>query len=252
MHYSIPGLEGYFGGKGSAGVHQQIINIIPPHDVFGSFFLGHDYILRSIKPAKRTFACELNPQVYEAWRKALPGVIQHFNYFETLDYRGKNQFELNNTCGITMLENLVSRKAQKKTVFYLDPPYPHDTRLSNHRYLFEMTVNQHIRMLKAAKLVDAYVLISSYENELYNEYLKDWNTKQFPSMTRSGKTAMETVYFNYDLPTELHDYRYFGNDYKEREHYKLKAQRLTRKFKDMTALERNYYSSILKSKGVIS
>lgn len=95
-------------------------------------------------------------------------------------------------------------------------------------------------------------MISHYKNELYDSYLKDWNTISFMSQTRSGKPRKETVYFNYEKPTELHDYSFYGNNYKSREHNKLKAARLVAKFDRMKPLEKNYYLNALQQNGVIS
>ena len=81
---------------------------------------------------------------------------------------------------------------------------------------------------------------------MYQHELKDWNKIHFTSQTRKG-VAVETVYFNYNMPTELHDYSYIGSDYKEREQYKLKRSRLIDKFNRMTQLERNYYMEALSN-----
>lgn len=60
MNFSIPTLEGYFGGKGSSGVHQQIINIIPPHDTFVVMIITCSVIVVSIIESEKEKAvpCE--------------------------------------------------------------------------------------------------------------------------------------------------------------------------------------------------
>jgi len=63
-------------------------------------------------------------------------------------------------------------------------------------------------------------------------------------MTRNG-IAIETVYYNYDTPDKLHDYSYFGKNYKNREHFKLKRERLVNRFLKMTAVEQNFYMEAL-------
>ena len=42
----IPGLTTYFGGKGSAGTYQRIINHIRPHDTLIIPFLGNYALTR--------------------------------------------------------------------------------------------------------------------------------------------------------------------------------------------------------------
>ena len=49
----------YPGGKNGAGVYQQIINLMPPHDVYIEPFLGGAAILRLKRPAGRSIACDL-------------------------------------------------------------------------------------------------------------------------------------------------------------------------------------------------
>jgi len=58
--------------------------------------------------------------------------------------------------------------------------------------------------------------------------------------------AVETVYFNYDPPNELHDYSYMGNNHRQREMYKVKRENLIKKFERMTDLERSYFMDALK------
>lgn len=150
-----------------------------------------------------------------------------------------------------ILENLSVIGIKGNVVFYLDPPYPHKTRLSLHRYPNDLDNQGHERLLKAVLNIDKPILISSYKNDLYDYYLKDWNTIQFNSQTRSGKSAVETVYYNYDTPKQLHDYSFFGNNYKEREQFKLKSQRMVSKFKNMSAVERNFYINALAQNGIV-
>jgi DNA adenine methylase len=57
-------------------------------------------------------------------------------------------------------------------------------------------------------------------------------------MTRGGGTAIEHLWFNFDPPTELHDYRYLGEGFKKREWIRLKAQRWRKKFEKLPVLER--------------
>ena len=74
--------------------------------------------------------------------------------------------------------------------------------------------------------------------------LSNWNKISFQSKTRRGM-ATETVYFNYEPPIRLHDYRYFGDNFKQREHYKLKRNRLVAKFAKMSEQERIFYAHAL-------
>jgi hypothetical protein len=50
--------------------------------------------------------------------------------------------------------------------------------------------------------------------------------------------AEEWVWMNYPPPVELHDYRYLGATFRERERVKRKSKRWTARLKSMPVLER--------------
>ena len=57
-------------------------------------------------------------------------------------------------------------------------------------------------------------------------------------MTRGGTPATEWVWMNYPEPLALHDYRYLGDDFGERQRIKRKVQRWTSRLQAMPRLER--------------
>ena len=259
MNYHIPGLEGYFGGKGGSGVVQQIINIIPPHKTLIIPFLGHCALTRTIKKAKHQVLIEKDPKVFDLWTKyfdSIHGVRQvSLDGFYNCWLFKDTTIHLYNDCSVHGIGfgGFLVRQKFDPMVMYCDPLYLHETRKDpvGNSYTFEMTREDHIRFLERMIQLEIPVLISAYENDLYNTMLKGWNTISFNSQTRSG-TARETVYYNYDPPKQLHDYSFFGKNYKQREHYKLKGERLISKFERMTAVERNFYINFLAENKVIS
>jgi len=58
-----------------------------------------------------------------------------------------------------------------ETFFYVDPPYPHETRTDT-RYQQDST--DHEALLDVLLNVQGYVLLSSYPSELYSARLQDW------------------------------------------------------------------------------
>ncbi len=89
------------------------------------------------------------------------------------------------------------------TLVYLDPPYVLNTRKSK-LYKFEMSDEAHIELLETVKgLKKAKVLISGYDNELYNEYLSLWNKDNFKSLDGCGNRKNEVVWFNYDITQQV-------------------------------------------------
>lgn len=70
--------------------------------------------------------------------------------------------------------DVIRRFATKDTLIYADPPYLMETRTQK-MYANEMTVEEHVQMLEALVAHPGPVVISGYENTLYNEYLPDWH-----------------------------------------------------------------------------
>jgi DNA adenine methylase len=71
---------------------------------------------------------------------------------------------------------LLKRYDERQTCFYVDPPYPHETRTttSQAKYRHEMSNEQHVELLDAVNNVRGKVLVSGYECELYKKGLKGW------------------------------------------------------------------------------
>ena len=232
--------KSYNGGKESDGTYQKIINLMPPHDIYIEAFFGNGAIFRNKKPAiVSSIGIDLDTAVIQEWEKLKPAGIT-----------------LINTDGIRWLENFkvlaaILKKMGIRVLIYLDPPYPKESRRNQQDlYAHEMDLPAHIQLLNVAGSIDANVVISSYPNELYNETLKDWCSIEFTAMTRGG-TATEKVWYNYPTPTELHDYRYIGNDYREREQLKGIVTRNVTKFKRLPAVQRNAIISQLQKEQII-
>jgi site-specific DNA-adenine methylase len=232
--------KSYNGGKESDGTYQKIINIMPPHDIYIEAFLGNGAIFRKKKNAfVSSIGIDLDTAVIEQWIK--------LNCLS---------ITLINTDAILWLEHFATmasifKKMGIRVLIYLDPPYPKSSRRNQlDLYSCEMSDADHTRLLTVARSIDANVIISSYPNELYNETLKDWSTIQFTAMTRGGP-ATEKVWYNYPTPTELHDYRYLGNDYREREQFKGIVTRNVTKFKRLPDLHRNAIIQELRKEELI-
>lgn len=76
------------------------------------------------------------------------------------------------------------------TLFYLDPPYLHETRTAPQVYRFEMTEAEHRGLLDVIRQVKGKVILSGYPSTLYDEALADWSrdTKDLPNNAAGGKT----------------------------------------------------------------
>jgi DNA adenine methylase len=211
----------YDGGKGGAGVYQWIINQLPPHHTYIDCFLGHSAVMRYKRPAERSIGVEVNARVLaEFWRdSAIP--------------------DLTLVCG-DALGFLRQHRFSKDTLLYLDPPYLRATRSTQDRlYTHEFfEIDEHRALLKLIRRLPCMVAISGYWSDLYELELAGWCSSRFWTVDRAGNRKEEWLWMNYAEPLELHDYRYLGRDYRERERIKRKTQRWVAKLETMERLER--------------
>jgi len=121
---------------------------------------------------------------------------------------------------------------------YCDPPYVRSTRTPRRLYQHEMTDVDHRRLLRVLQELKCRVIVSGYWSAMYATALADWNTTTFQAMTRGGRPATEWLWYNFPRPLELHDYRYLGNNFRERERIKRKTLRWTRRLERMPELEK--------------
>ena len=90
----------------------------------------------------------------------------------------------------------------KDTLIYLDPPYLLETR-KQHLYKHEMSNKEHKELLETIVNMKAKILLSGYENNLYNSILKNWNKEVFKSLDGKGNIKQEVIWFNYDVQLTL-------------------------------------------------
>lgn len=87
--------------------------------------------------------------------------------------------------------------------FYVDPPYPMDTRRTKKLYDYELDDDRHSELLEIIVSLEGSVLISTYQNEMYDSKLVDWKKVTNPEKRiRSSSTkrkAAEIVYRNFEL-----------------------------------------------------
>lgn len=240
MSYAIypcpPGLEKYPGNKSQPGVYHSIINYLPPHSVYVEPFVGSGVIFRYKKPAAFNYINDIDFDVMQKWRDDC--------YMK--NYAGIN-LNISNHSAINAIEEVCNKKIYKGTFEYLikdvliycDVPYLLETRRSmNPIYQYEMTRKCHIRFLKYIIEVKCNVMISHYPCKLYDEMLSGWTKLTFPTMTHRGK-VIEAIYFNYPIPDKLHDYRYFGINFTDRQRVNRKINRWVSRLKSLPIVERN-------------
>lgn len=66
------------------------------------------------------------------------------------------------------------------TLFYCDPPYPHDSRGDTKAYCHEMTDFDHVQLSWALHQIQGKAAISGYQCDLLNDLYADWNLHLAP------------------------------------------------------------------------
>lgn len=153
--------------------------------------------------------------------------------------------------GITWLETH-GPYLDSNTLIYCDPPYLLSTRSHRKIYRYELTDAEHIHLLEVINHLPCMIAISGYPSDLYSWHLSKWRCLTYQAQTRGGKPKSECLWMNYPEPTELHDYRYLGSSYRERERIKRLQQRWTNKLNHMNRLERLALISVLTDHNTIS
>lgn len=97
---------------------------------------------------------------------------------------------------------IIHRYDSPETLFYCDPPYPHDSRGDRRAYAYEMSDAEHRELAEVLRRVQGKVAISAYESPLMQVLYGDWYrseapTKQAPSIK---KARTEILWTNYPPP----------------------------------------------------
>lgn len=220
-------MESYPGGKAVDGTYQKIINQIPDHREFISGFFGHCGITRIKTPAELTVGIEPNKSVVKEWAR--------LQYSEFPDHQLFSSFHVINDFFLNVIDDLLP--SMQNPFVYLDPPYPMNSRKSDRDlYAYEMTDEDHHNLMKWCVKQSVPIAISTYPNKIYKQYLKDWRLIKYKAKTRRGSVT-ELLYMNYNDPVTLHDYRFIGNTFRQREKFKRRCNSMRRKFAQLTAHE---------------
>jgi len=91
-----------------------------------------------------------------------------------------------------------------ETLFYLDPPYPHESRGDVHAYAYEMTERDHERLAEVLHSIQGKAAISGYRSPLTERLYGDWTRIDAPQAIIHSvkKPRIESVWINYNI-TEI-------------------------------------------------
>lgn len=85
------------------------------------------------------------------------------------------------------------------TLFYLDPPYPADTRNKSwckKGYTLELPGEYHTHLANLLKRIQGMAIISTYPNEQYAELFRDWTRIETTAQTMNKTIATELLYLS--------------------------------------------------------
>lgn len=93
---------------------------------------------------------------------------------------------------------LIRRFKRPDVLIYADPPYVASTR-KGRQYVVDMVEDrQHIELLETLKGHPGPVILSGYENDLYDRSLKGWIKLHKKAYAEGGRDRTETVWLNYE------------------------------------------------------
>jgi len=99
---------------------------------------------------------------------------------------------------------VIREQDEVKTLFYLDPPYLHETRATKGVYRYEMTSKEHGDLLQHLTLIKGKFLLSGYRSERYDSVAEQygWHRREFlipnnASGAKAKRTMTECLWMNY-------------------------------------------------------
>lgn len=187
---------------------EQLISRMPEHEVYVEAFLGAGAVLGRKRPARFSIAIDRDPGRLERWRR--PGGIDV-------------------VCA-DAIEWLGAWVPPRLALVYCDPPYLLSTRQSHRDYYqYDLADGDHERLLRVLCGLRCMVMVSGYRSALYSERLAGWRLETFSTSDRAGRRREECVWMNYPATDRLHDGRWVGADFRERERISRRRRNAVRR-----------------------
>jgi DNA adenine methylase len=108
--------------------------------------------------------------------------------------------------------SIMERFDGDRTLHYVDPPYPHDTRSRKrirgqleHAYAHEMTDDEHVELARFLGRLDGFVVLSGYANALYDRELAGWRRVEKATYADGARPRVESLWLNARLVSHLDD-----------------------------------------------
>lgn len=169
-------------------IGEFVCDSIFPIRVFENGTIRYHQSFGTSNSSKRTWR---NVQTYGGPRtdtmwNYLPGII-----FEICGRLKEAQIE-----NIDAIE-LIKRYNDENTLIYCDPPYLQKLRKKN-MYAHELSDEYHIKLLEVLKESKSKIVLSGYDNPIYNELLENWNSDTKQTTAQMGLHRVEKIWFNFE------------------------------------------------------
>jgi len=111
---------------------------------------------------------------------------------------------------VVQIENLdalilIKKYDRENVLMYLDPPYILNTRKNRKYYNCEVTTEFHIKLCEIIKSSKAKIILSGYENDIYDKQLKNFYKKSVNTYDTKGNKKQEILWMNYSTTKDLFD-----------------------------------------------
>ena len=191
---------------------EWICNYIPKHDVYLEPYAGSLAVFFAKQPVRIETLNDLDGNVVNYFRVIRDKPQELIEKLSLTPYaRGEynTAFEQSKTdsevemarkfavrCWQGFAVELLKRYNTPDVFMYVDPPYLHGTR-KNYLYRYEMENTEHVELLEILAGHPGKVLLSGYDNDLYNSYLSGWKKVQKKTQAEAGLPRTETLWMNY-------------------------------------------------------
>jgi DNA adenine methylase len=156
-------------GKGDDAVYSAVDFFVNCRQSLGG--MGKSFAPLSTKRRRRG----MNEQA-SAWLTAVEGLPEVHKRLKRVVVLNRPALEV------------IRKQDTPETLFYLDPPYLHETRTATDVYRFEMTWNDHRDLLVALQGLKGKVILSGYRHALYDDVLTDWHREDFELPNNAAKS----------------------------------------------------------------
>lgn len=172
-----------------------------PVDAAGNFFIlcrqSMSGRMKDFAPLSRTRVRRGMNEQASAWLNAVEGLAEVHKRLQRVVILNRDALEV------------IRQQDGEDTLFYLDPPYLHETRASPDEYAHEMKAIDHEHLLIAISHIKGKFLLSGYDSELYRRFEEKygWNRAVFdlPNNSAGGDTKRrmtEIVWSNFECITD--------------------------------------------------